>query len=239
MAVITPILSILFLLFTPILANTEKTIFLAPESIPIPSARSLLSDLHLDILNPANGTLRTRLAAQFPTDAHPLGTATWFILDALTPNQRYEVRVCWAAAQPTEFSLETFPLATVRDTPELMASLHAYSTSRRDRAQRQAVKDSNTAPNEREASVLLLRILAAADYFTTDASLMSNVPPVDVDIILDPFLFNVLPRSIAGTACYIVGVAIAAYFLAGQIVTWIQGLIDADKKQQRDEKKRQ
>lgn len=81
--------------------------------------------------------------------------------------------------------------------------------------------------------MLLLRVLAAADYFTTDASLMSSVPPVAVDIILDPFRFNALPRSIAGTACYIVGVAMAAYFLAGRVVAWIQGLIAADKRQQR------
>ncbi|KXX82772.1 hypothetical protein MMYC01_200741 [Madurella mycetomatis] len=233
MAVITPILSILFLLFTPILANTEKTIFLGPEPITIPSTQPLLSGLHLDTLTPVNGTLRTRLAAQFPTDAHPLGTATWFILDNLIPNQRYEVRVCWAATQPTEFSLKTFTLATVRDTPELMASLRGYSASRHDRAQQQPAEDSSSAPDERETSVLLLRILAAADYFTTDASLMSSVPPVVVDIILDPFLFNALPRSIAGTACYIVGVAIAAYFLAGRTVAWVQGLVAADKKQQR------
>lgn len=68
---------------------------------------------------------------------------------------------------------------------------------------------------------------------------MRDVPPVDVDIILDPFLFNVLPRSIAGTACYIVGVAVAAYFLASQIAAWIQGLIAAAREQQEGEKKRQ
>ncbi len=70
--------------------------------------------------------------------------------------------------------------------------------------------------------MLLLRILAAADYFTTDASLMRTAPPVDVDIILDPFLFNILPRSLAGTVCYIVVVAVVAYLLAGRIASWIQ-----------------
>ncbi|KAK4115729.1 hypothetical protein N656DRAFT_678844, partial [Canariomyces notabilis] len=214
-------------------ANTEKAIFLAPEPITIPTAHPTLSDLRLDTLTPANWSLRTQLNAQFPSDTHPSGTATWLILDNLHPNQRYEVRVCWAATQPTEFKLDTFPLETVWDSPELMASLHEYSTYRHavtkdDEVQQQPLRDSSTGipvAKEREASVLLLRILAAADYFTTDASLMSKVPPVDVDIILDPFLFNILPRSIAGTACYIIGVAVAAFFLSGKIITWIQQLI--------------
>lgn len=118
-----------------------------------------------------------------------------------------------------------------------MASLHAYSISRQQPAGNNTPapppKSSNS--NEREASILFLRILAAADYFTTDAALMANVPPVDVDIILDPFLFNVLPRSIAGTACYIVAVAVVAYFVAGKVTSRFQRLIaghDLVKKRQ-------
>lgn len=60
---------------------------------------------------------------------------------------------------------------------------------------------------------------------------MRTVPPVDVHIILDPFLFNVLPRSLAGTACYIVAVAITAYFLARRIASGIQKLIAAGNGQ--------
>ena len=97
MAAITHILTILFLLFTPILANVEKTIFLGPKTINTPFTHPTLSNLRLATLTPINGTLRTQLAAQFPTTTHPLGTATWLILDKLTPNQRYEVRVCWPA----------------------------------------------------------------------------------------------------------------------------------------------
>jgi hypothetical protein len=268
---IIPISSISFLLLlsltSPTLANTEKAIFLAPEPVTIPIAHPTLSDLRLDTLTPANWSLRTQLNAQFPSNTHPSGTATWLILDNLHPNQRYEVRICWAATvrqiplfnlnpqlnltynpstqQPTEFKLDTFPLETVWDSPELIASLHAYSAYRHSVANdesQELLQDSSTGipvAKEREASVLLLRILAAADYFTTDASLMSKVPPVDVDIILDPFLFNVLPRSIAGTACYIVGIAVAAFFIAGRIVAWIQELIAVDRKQWESNKKRQ
>jgi len=87
----------------------------------------------------------------------------------------------------------------------------------------------------------LLRILAAADYFTTDAALMRNVPRVDVDIILDPFLFNALPRSIAGTACYIVAVGVVSYFLARRIASWIRGVIasGSSDSEQESVKKRQ
>ncbi|KAK4043533.1 hypothetical protein C8A01DRAFT_12913 [Parachaetomium inaequale] len=230
--------SVLFLLFTSVLANTEKAIFLGPEPVTAPLTHPTLSDLlRLDTLTPANGTLRTRLAAQFPAPEHPRGTATWLILDNLTPHQRYEVRVCWAATQPTEFTLSTFSLSTVWDTPELMASLHAYSTSRqaptpeRDDDVPPLKEGSSSSSSERQASMLFLRILAAADYFTTDASLMRNVPPVHVDIILDPFLLNVLPRSLAGIACYIVGVAVVAYFLAARIASGLQGLIAGGSRQ--------
>ena len=54
---------------------------------------------------------------------------------------------------------------------------------------------------------------------------MRDVPPVDADIILDPFLLNALPRSLAGTACYIVGVAVVAFFVAGWTAGWIGRLV--------------
>ncbi len=95
------LLSILLPFFvTCVRANTEKAIFLGPEPVDvnnIPIAHSALSDLHLHTLTPINGTIRTGLTAQFPSPDHPHGIATWLLLDHLTPNQRYEVRVCWAA----------------------------------------------------------------------------------------------------------------------------------------------
>lgn len=93
------VFSIVFLFFTSVLANTEKTIFLGPEPVTIPLTHPTLSDLRLHTLTPApaNGTLRTQLPAQFPSPEHPEGTVTWLLLDNLAPHQRYEVRVCWAA----------------------------------------------------------------------------------------------------------------------------------------------
>lgn len=125
------------------------------------------------------------------------------------------------------------------DTPELAGPLAEYAWARR----REAGSEVEQKPavhrpvGEREASVLFLRVLAAADYFTTNATLMSNVPPVYVDIILDPFIFNVLPRSLVPTVGYIVVVAIASFFAARFVVVWIQGIVasdiaSAEKKQQ-------
>lgn len=43
---------------------------------------------------------------------------------------------------------------------------------------------------------------------------MQTVPPVLVDIILDPYVLNVLPRSLVPTAAYILVVAVASWFLS-------------------------
>lgn len=98
-ALLLPLL--LLLLSSTAVANVEKTIFLGPDAAAAVAVSPglQLSDLvqRLDTLTPANGTVRTRLAAQFPTAARPLGKTTWFLLDRLTPRQRYEVRVCWPA----------------------------------------------------------------------------------------------------------------------------------------------
>lgn len=40
-------------------------------------------------------------------------------------------------------------------------------------------------------------------------------------IVLDPFLLNILPRSLAPVAIYITFVAVAAWFLSGYIYRWL------------------
>jgi len=65
--------------------------------------------------------------------------------------------------------------------------------------------------------VLFLRVRAAADFFTTNKNLMSNPPPVDVDLILDPYVFNVFPRSLAPTAVYIIVLACTGWLVSGAI----------------------
>jgi hypothetical protein len=71
---------------------------------------------------------------------------------------------------------------------------------------------------------LFLQIFAAADYYTTNKTLMDNVPPVYVDIILDPFIFNVLPRSLLPTVAYIILLAIGGWYISGYISKWLHQL---------------
>lgn len=78
-------------------ANVEKTLFLGPESIHIPQQHPNLDDLRLHVLNPSRSTLRTQLAVTFAELPESKGTESWFLLDDLRQEQRYEVRICWAA----------------------------------------------------------------------------------------------------------------------------------------------
>ncbi|CAJ2511742.1 Uu.00g073670.m01.CDS01 [Anthostomella pinea] len=214
---------------TTVRGNTEKAIFLGPPAANISSAHPTLDDLNIDTLTPQDFTVRTHLEAQFPSDAFEYGKATWLVLDELTEGQRYEVRVCWAATQPTAFRMNTYELQTVFETPELISDLSEYSRSRQPAVDKPSGEKPGSAKlsgvasaSERQASVLLLQVLAAADYYTMNKTLMRDVPPVHVDIILDPFLLNVLPRSLAPTVIYIIVVAIASWFLAQLISTKIR-----------------
>ena len=188
-----------------VLGNVEKTIFLGPELIRVPQQHPNLQDLYLDTLSPSTSTLRLQLPAAFPKPNAERGEASWFLLDGLRQHQRYEVRLCWAATvskhvlcisglfrlqlprakleikQPTSFNFDLFTLDEVFNTPNIITSLAVYSESRQDYP--------SVINNPRRASagadpisILFLRVEAAADYFTTNKTLMQNVPPVSVDI---------------------------------------------------------
>jgi len=66
-----------------------------------------------------------------------------------------------------------------------------------------------------------LQIQATADFFTLNKTLMSDPPLVDVDIILDPYILNIFPRSLFPTAGYITIIAVASYFLATYVYTFM------------------
>lgn len=73
---------------------------------------------------------------------------------------------------------------------------------------------------------------------------MKNVPPVSVDLILDPFLWNVFPRSLVPTAIWIVIVAVVAGFVAkwvgGEIGRIIEGArAEREKGEEVEDKKDQ
>jgi hypothetical protein len=81
---------------------------------------------------------------------------------------------------------------------------------------KELLRDTLTSRSEIE-SVLFLRILAAADYYTANSTLMESVQPVKADIILDPFLLNVFPRSLVPTVIYALPVAVLVYFIGAYI----------------------
>lgn len=54
---------------------------------------------------------------------------------------------------------------------------------------------------------------------------MENVPPVLVDVILDPFLLNVFPKSLVSTACWITVVAGLAIVAARLVAAEFQRVV--------------
>ncbi|KAH8593323.1 hypothetical protein B0O99DRAFT_653445 [Bisporella sp. PMI_857] len=200
-------------------ANTEKVIFLGPRKLEVPLQSPTLEDLKLDTLSPAHWSIRTHIAAEFPTDSSKHGPSSWLLIHQLEEGRRYEIRICWAATQPTDFRLDTYELPIVFETPELITSLAQYADSRHFSSEERSSNSHN-----RISSMLFLRIQAAADYYTMNQTLMEQVPPVFVDIILDPFFLNVVPRSLIPTIIYIIILAIGSWLLSKRINTWLQVL---------------
>ncbi|CZS88588.1 uncharacterized protein RAG0_00290 [Rhynchosporium agropyri] len=221
--------SLLLLQALHVFANTEKAIFLGPSNIQVPVAHPNLEDLQLGSLSPKHWSLRTYIQAEFPNNVSEYGQISWYLLDKLQEGQRYEVRICWAATQPTSFRLDAFELSTVFESPDLINSLAQFSKNRRKGVTEEL--QPQESPMEKQStrldglsSILLLRIYAAADYYTMNKTLMEQVPPVYVDIILDPFIFNLFPRSLVPTAAYIILVALGSWYLAKQISLWVSTL---------------
>ena len=81
-------------------ANLEKLVFIAPKPATHESARYVdaLRFLDWERLTPTNSTLRrTFISKVLGTEEQVSALEAWILLDGLTPNQRYEVRICWSA----------------------------------------------------------------------------------------------------------------------------------------------
>lgn len=79
--------------------------------------------------------------------------------------------------QPTSFKLTTHTLAHVFDTSELIKSLADFCESRSA-----YTEDSRLSLLHGPRSLLFLQVTAAAEYYSTNNSLMQNVPPVKVNL---------------------------------------------------------
>lgn len=127
--------------------------------------------------------------------------------------------------------MDVYELDTVWDTPELMQSLADYAYSRQSSTDSQEDREEG----ERSASVLLLQIKASADYFTDDAALMRDPPPVLVDLILDPYLYNLIPRSLVPTIGFLVLVGLVAWFVARSVASKLQLIAVAGESREKKE----
>lgn len=107
----------------------------------------------------------------------------------------------------------------VFETPALLQSLYEYTKASQDSdaEQTRRVQKQPAEEKERTASVLLLQVHAAADYFSHHPELMDRPPPVLVDLILDPYLYNAVPSSLILTAAYILLVSVGMLFIAKRI----------------------
>ncbi|KAL2759526.1 hypothetical protein ACRALDRAFT_2023707 [Sodiomyces alcalophilus JCM 7366] len=217
-------------------ANTEKIIFLGPEDTSMSYNSSTLDDLHLDVLTPAARSIRRHIPASFPTTESPFGTTSWLLLYNLTASRRYEVRVCWAAIQPTQFLLDIYKPGDVWEDPELASSLVQSGRGQ------EAVSDDGQEPLPFQPydgamgypSAIFLRVRAAADYYSEDAARMAQVEPPLVDIIMDPYVLGIIPESLMSTVAYVIVIAVLAILLSRHIVSRIRRLIGTDKTFERN-----
>ncbi|KAI1817602.1 hypothetical protein GGS20DRAFT_582324 [Poronia punctata] len=209
------------LLFSYVLGNTEKIIFTGPPPADIQSSDPPVDYSHLQSLTPRNNMIRTYVEAESPNNVPRDGKPSWILLEGLRESQRYEVRVCWAATQPTMFNLGVYEPESVVTDSELLSELSAYAVLLQEKAGSDIDVPSPILGPDIGGSVLLLRILTTAEFHTGNHTLMGDAPPVFVDIIMDPFLLNILPRSLLPTVAYIVVVAIASWFIGNSISSWI------------------
>ncbi|KAL7926621.1 hypothetical protein ACQKWADRAFT_280885 [Trichoderma austrokoningii] len=219
-------------LIPPTHANTEKAIFTGPEPITLSNIPPALAGHNIPTLGPSTRwSIRTNLTRVFPLSRaeSEQGYPSWLLLDTLTPGQRYELRVCWSALQPTAFTLDTYTLSTIFSTPSLLQSLAQQQSHDDDEAKEKPPNHPLTAANG--SSVLFLRVLAAADYFSHHSSLMTDPPPVLVDLILDPYIYNVLPQSLVPTVGYIVVISIVSWFVARWISTCLVSAANSGDEQ--------
>lgn len=80
--------------------------------------------------------------------------------------------------QPTEFTVNIYSLTEVFGTTDHISSLATYSEGR----QKLVSGEISINHQQFKTSSLFLEINAAADYFTTNHTLMQQVPLVTVDI---------------------------------------------------------
>lgn len=127
--------------------------------------------------------------------------------------------------QPTAFHLSTYTLSDILSSESLSSSLTKYSASSSYQMSKDLPSGTEQLYLTPQKSSLFLVIDAAADYYTLNTALMTEVPPVVADIILDPFLLNIFPQSLVPTAVYIAITAIVGWFMCGIIQSRVRKFV--------------
>ncbi|KAF3931796.1 hypothetical protein ABW19_dt0208044 [Dactylella cylindrospora] len=209
---------LLLLLFVSIVtANTEKTIFVAPDAAPVRFSNKVNTIGELsDKPESEKLLLRIKLPRAFPTANAPRGIDSWVFLGNLKPGARYEARICWAATTPSDFWLETHPHL---EGPKFESTSDSKSS------------DESLLPAQPH---LYLKISAIASYYTTNTTLMENPEPVLVDVILDEFLQGALPRSLVYVTVFIIVMINFSWHLGIFVVKWIEGFTNPNQENNRE-----
>jgi hypothetical protein len=72
-------------------------------------------------------------------------------------------------------------------------------------------------------------VRAAADFYSTNQTLMLQPPAVGADIILDPYLLNILPRSLVPTILLVFTTTICGWALSGMTWHFLRDIADAKR----------
>jgi hypothetical protein len=144
--------------------------------------------------------------------------------------------------------LDTFEATTVFDTPALLQDLYIYTEERQNILVADDLEGFGGSTVTANRSVLFLRVNSAANFYTTDNSLMQDPPPVYADIstlsisvphlhhvtnldtVLDPYLLNIFPQSLLPTAAYIIVLAVASWFLSGFAWSKLQTFVQVKQR---------
>ena len=85
--------------------------------------------------------------------------------------------------QPTAFDLSLHDINAIKESPDLSASVERFVQAEKHHFAANGPESQPSVPlNLQPSSSLLLRIVATADYFTTNQTLMQSGLLVDFDI---------------------------------------------------------
>ncbi|KAF8455387.1 hypothetical protein BGX38DRAFT_1267308 [Terfezia claveryi] len=201
------------------LANVEKVIFIpnSPTDPPLQLTRIPSNLIRLSPNSPRLSTalnLTTNITGR-ERDEGGNGRggegegeerATWAVLEKLNLGKRYEVRIIWAATEPAKFELGVFTAVEVGEMGVEGLVIQGEEKGGKEEERKEANDGS-------QGIVMYLRVLAKKDPYNPD--------PVKIELILDPFLWNILPESLLCIGVVVVLVAGAAWWVSGRVERWL------------------